>query len=234
VKNCFAPLVSTVFPRQGFGGGRYAGHRAGAPGSRDMPKMVLWKWLLLLASLLPGLSLRAEVVVSTDEETGLRKWHLMEGGFEVELVQRLPDQTRGFFLARGFSGDVVGDIATSCIFQTIIRNRDGEGGGKAITVDLTQWRVHTGGKEQGIRLKEPWIASWPESSVGQASRLAFRWALFPTWQEFLPGDYNWGMTAFGVKPGSVFDLDLVWRTDGRAHRARINSIECPPDLERRR
>jgi hypothetical protein len=189
---------------------------------------------LLLLWCVSGMPLAAEVVHSADQDTGLRKWQLLEGNLEVELVQRLPDQTRAFFMARGFSAAIAGEIAVSCVFQTIIRNSGGPDGGVTIGIDLAQWRVLHAGGEQGVRLKEPWMASWPESTVGKASRLAFQWALFPTQQEFLADDYNWGMTAFGLAPGTVFDLDLAWQVDGKAHSARIEAIECAPDVERLR
>jgi hypothetical protein len=197
-----------------------------------MNLMQVWKLLLLLPALMPGMLPAAEVVHSTDEETGLRKWHFVEGTLEVELVQRLPDQTRGFFMARGFPAAIANEIAVSCIFQTIIRNTGGQAAGSTVSVDLAQWHILHKDGEQAIRLKEPWIASWPESAVGEASRLAFQWALFPTRQEFLADDYNWGMTAFGLPPGAVFDLDLVWQEDGKVHTARIAAIECAPDVER--
>ncbi len=186
-------------------------------------------FLLLFLGCTP---LAAEVVRSADEETGLRKWHLAEGKLEVELVQRLPDQTRGFFMARGFSPVIADEIAVSCVFQTIIRNTGSQADAVAISIDLAQWRVIRGDREQGIRLKEPWIASWPETAVSEASRLAFQWALFPTQQEFLADDYNWGMTAFGLPPGAVFDLDLVWQENGKVRTTRITAIECAPDVER--
>jgi len=188
--------------------------------------------LLLLPVFLPGMLYAAEVVHSANDETGLRKWHLVEGNLEVELVQRLPDQTRGFFMARGFSAAIADEIAASCIFQTIIRNTGSQADGGTVGVDLAQWRVIHAAGEQGIRLKQPWLASWPDTAVSKASRLAFQWALFPTRQEFLVDDYNWGMTAFGLPPGAVFDLDLVWQENGAAHTARIVAIECAPDVER--
>lgn len=196
-------------------------------------KQVLFRLLLpLLPALLLGMPSAAEVIRSANEVSGLRSWRLVEGDMEIELVQRLPDQTRGFFLARGFSAAIADDIAGSCIFQTIIRNTGARADGGSISVDLAQWRVSHAGGKQGIRLKEPWIASWPEGAVSQAARLAFQWATFPTRQEFMTDDYNWGMTAFGLPPGAVFDLDLVWQQDGKVQTARISAVECAPDVER--
>jgi hypothetical protein len=185
-------------------------------------------WFLLL---LPSLA-TAAVVHSADGETGLLKWKFTAGVLEIELVQRLPDQTRGFFLARGFSGEVADEIATRCVFQTIVRNRGKSPDGEPVAIDLGQWRMVHDGARGGILLKEAWMDSWPEARVSQASRLAFRWATFPTVQEFLPGDYNWGMTAYGLPPGAVFDLNVVWLQAGQVHDDWIRGIECPADVER--
>jgi hypothetical protein len=166
-----------------------------------------------------------------DGETGLAKWRFTSGEVEIELIQRLPDQTRGFFEARQFPAAVADEIARNCIFQTIIRNPGTSGAGGPLAVDLATWRVSHDGVEGGVKLKEPWLASWPGTAVGQAARLAFQWALFPTRQEFLPGDYNWGMTAYGLSPGSMFDLLVVWQHGGLTGSGWIRGIECAPDVE---
>jgi hypothetical protein len=187
--------------------------------------------VVALCALMPLLA-AAAAVRSVDEVTGLVKWHFSAGDLEIELIQRLPDQTRAFFLARGFSSEVADEIATRCVFQTIVRNRGDAGSGKPIAIDLGQWRMLHDGTRAGIRLKEDWIASWPQDRVSQASRLAFRWATFPTVQEFLPGDYNWGMTAYGLPPGAVFDLNMVWEQGGQVQSDWIRGLECPADVDR--
>jgi len=174
----------------------------------------------------------AEVVRSTDGKTGLAKWKFTADDVEIELIQRLPDQTRGFFQARNFPTAVADEIAMNCIFQTIIRNREASDAGRPVAVDLETWRIRREGTEGGMKLKAPWLASWPEAAVGQAARLAFQWAMFPTRQEFQPGDYNWGMTAYGLSPGSAFDLLVVWQRDGLTDSGWIRDIECAPDVEK--
>jgi hypothetical protein len=174
----------------------------------------------------------ADVVRSVDTETGLAKWHFTAGDVEIALIQRLPDQTRGFFQARNFPTAVADEIASNCIFQTIIRNKGTSDGGSSIAVNLATWRIGQDGTEGGMKLKEPWLASWPEAAVDQTARLAFKWAMFPTRQEFLPGDYNWGMTAYGLPPGSVFDLQVVWRNRGITDTGWIRGIACAPDVDK--
>jgi hypothetical protein len=174
----------------------------------------------------------ADVVRSSDGGTGLAKWSFTAGDVEIELIQRLPDQTRGFFQARNFPTAVAEEIAKNCIFQTIIRNKGTSGARSLVAVDLTTWRIRHDGMAQGLKLKEPWLDSWSEAGVGQAARLAFQWAMFPTRQEFMPGDYNWGMTAYGLSPGSVFDLLVVWQHHGVTDSGWIRGIECAPDVEK--
>jgi hypothetical protein len=188
-------------------------------------------WLLLAVMMrLPVAA--AGVMRSADGETGLAKWSFIAGDVEIDLIQRLPDQTRGFFQARKFPAAVADEIARNCIFQTIIRNKGIPGAGNPLSVNLATWRIRHDGTEGGVKLKEPWLASWSGGAVGQAARLAFQWAMFPTRQEFLPGDYNWGMTAYGLSPGTAFDLLVVWRSGGLADSGWIRGIECAPDVEK--
>jgi hypothetical protein len=186
--------------------------------------------LLAIMSALPVVA--ADVVQSRDGKTGLAKWRFTAGDVEIELIQRLPDQTRAFFQARHFPADVADEIANNCIFQTIIRNTGAAGTGAPLAVDLAAWRIRHDGTEGGLKLKDAWLDAWPAATVGQAARLAFQWAMFPTRQEFLPGDYNWGMTAYGLPPGTIFDLLAAWRHGGSEDSGWIRGIECTPDVEK--
>lgn len=170
----------------------------------------------------------AELRISVDEETNLTGWKLLDAGLELELIQRLPDQTQGFFQARGFSKEIASEIASSCVLQTIARNVSTKTSDDAISISLSDWRVGVEGKIKTIKLKETWDAQWSKDQITMASRLAFRWSTFPTQQTFEPGgDYNWGMTSFALPPGTVFDLHIFW-TQGNQQKDRwINSIRCP-------
>ena len=53
--------------------------------------------------MLMGGQVSAMVTTSIDPETQLQSWTLQEGAFSLQLIQRLPDQTRAFYMARGFS-----------------------------------------------------------------------------------------------------------------------------------
>ena len=169
----------------------------------------------------------AGVRADRDEETGLLSWTWSEQGISVELVQRLPDQTRAFFLARGFGAQDADLIGRACVFQTIFRN-DGD---RPVAYDLGQWGVHHGTERLALRTRESWDREWGERGVDQAARIAFRWSLLPTVQRFEPGDYNWGMTSFGLPPGERFDLSLVVDSDGNRLEAEVPGVVCAPDIE---
>jgi len=59
---------------------------------------------LCIALSLPG-SLAAEVITGEEAGTGRLTWEWQEAGVSFQLLQLLPDQTRAFYLGRGFSGD---------------------------------------------------------------------------------------------------------------------------------
>ena len=174
----------------------------------------------------------AEVQRSANEENGLEKWHFIDSDIEIELVQRLPDQTRALFMNHAFSREVIEQLALSCMFQTIVRNTGKSGAGQMIAIDLTQWRMQHTGKTGSILLKEPLLASWSDEDADAAAKLVIRWGMFPTQQEYLPGDYNWGLTAYGIPPGSTFDLAVTWQEGTVQHSGKIKDIVCAPDVDK--
>ena len=180
---------------------------------------------LVLGSSLLASPISAELERGRDPDTGLLSWTWRHRGVSVQLVQRLPDQTRAFFLARGFNAEAADLIARACVFQTIFRN-DGE---RPVTYDLGEWTVHHQGEELGLRTREVWDREWQAQGIDQPARIAFRWSLLPTVQRFEPGDYNWGMTSFGMAPGERFDLSLRTVVDGQAIVDTISAVICAPD-----
>jgi hypothetical protein len=91
--------------------------------------------------------------------------------------------------------------------------------------------MHHDGKTGPIMQKEALLASWSDEDADPAARLVIRWGMFPTQQEYLPGDYNWGLTAYGIPPGSQFDLEVTWQQGGVPHRGEIKDIVCAPDVD---
>jgi hypothetical protein len=188
--------------------------------------------LLYAAATLAAAWVNAAVVSGVNEDNGLKSWKFTDGDIEIELIQRLPDQTRALFMKHEFSREVIEELATSCMFQTIIRNNGQSGTGQPVAIDLTQWRMRHAGKVTGIALKESWLDKWTEQQASHAAKLVVRWGMFPTQQEYLPGDYNWGLTAYGIPPGSIFDLEVFWKAGESVRSGRIDGLQCAPDVDK--
>ncbi len=187
--------------------------------------------------LLPAVLLLAGAAVMADPpvhrgvvaETGLRYWEWDGEGVLFRLTQRLPDQTRAYFMARGFAPDQADRIARRCVFQSMFKNT-AVAGAPSVTIDLADWRVRHAGRESRLLTREQWRQNFPGSALPKAAAIALEWSLLPTQQEYAPGDYNWGMSSYGLAPGTVFDLAFSWIREGRRLQGRLNGVECAADI----
>jgi len=149
-------------------------------------------------------------------------------GLKFELAALSQDQVRAFFLARGFAAQQVEQIVeTACLHRSAIGSAFTIAEAPEVRVALTEWQVAAAGKEpHSPKVREDWETVWKRPDIPEDAATAFYWALFPTDQTFKPTDYNWGFLTFGLPPGTVFDLRIVWRTDGTAHRTTIEGLQC--------
>lgn len=181
-------------------------------------------WLCLAATA------HAEVTSGVDPEAGLPFWEWRDSSVSLRLVQRQPDQTRAFFMARGFSREAVERIARRCVFQTVFRNVSAGTRASAVDYDLRDWTVRGADTpDAGMLTREYWAEQWAELDIAQSARIAFEWALFPTAQTYHPGDYNWGMSVFDLAPGAVFDVTVRWRQGSESRSATLEGMRCAPD-----
>ncbi|RTZ80088.1 MAG: hypothetical protein DSZ01_02670 [Gammaproteobacteria bacterium] len=180
--------------------------------------------VLILSLPRPEIS-RAAVTVEVGKETGLKTWEWRENGVSLRLVQRLPDQTRAYLLARGFDNASADLVARNCLFGSMFRND----GSQPLDFDLDRWEVLHQGKAMHMMTRERWKERLVKAGVSKAGRIAFNWSLMPTRQHFEPGDYNWGMTSYGLPPGSRFDLKLKLNLGGKPLEALIEGLECAPE-----
>ena len=171
----------------------------------------------------------AQLSSGADPATGLRHWHWEEAGIAFRLTQRLPDQTRAFFGARGFDESARERIALACVFQSEFQNTAGQDA-PPVAYDLTDWRVHTDAGTRPPLVRETWQTIWADYDLPEAATIAFEWSLLPTRQRYESQDYNWGMTAYGLPPGTEFDLEFSWSRGEKTYTRRIDGIQCPPDI----
>lgn len=172
----------------------------------------------------------ATVTTGKDPQARLPFWQVEDKGMRLRLVQRLPDMFRGFFLGRGFNVRMTEVLVRECAFQTVFKNTSNTGSPSPLRYDLDKWVVHYQGKKLRMKTREHWKRRLAKSTASAAAKTALHWALYPTVQQYQPGDYNWGISLFGLRPGKRFDLEIVWQQYGKKHRALIKNMQCGPDI----
>ena len=192
--------------------------------------MYATKITLFFLGLLIFSACRADITTGVDESAKLPYWEWRDINFELRLIQRLPDQSRAFFMGRKFSKDNAELIAQNCIFQTIFKNKSDEKYPAMIDYNLNDWKIISDGKARAIKTRESWLQELKSKNVSQSSLIALEWGLLPTKQKYISGDYNWGMISFGLPPESHFDLNIKILVNGQPVNAIIPAIECAPDL----
>jgi hypothetical protein len=185
----------------------------------------------ILLILMPSLAFTVTFATGIDEQADLPYWQIEDEGMSLRLVQRMPDQSRAFFMARGFSPEQVEQVAGRCVFQTVFRNVSHTTAPSPLHYRQHDWRAHRAGEPSAtIMTRKHWNALWQEQDAAPAARIAFQWALLPPEQTYEPGDYNWGMTMIDLPPGSRFDLTVVWEQFGEARTTTIEDLQCAVDL----
>jgi hypothetical protein len=161
----------------------------------------------------------------TDADTGLDAWEWSGEGIKLQQIQRIPDQTRAFFLGRGFTREEAEHIASACVFQSVFYNQ----GEQPVTLDLAEWQVRAGNEIKPLKLTADWQQEWAARDSSQEARIAFQWSLFPNLQEFAPGDWNMGMVTYPVAHGDSLDLLVVWHSGETRHEAWLPGLRCAED-----
>ncbi len=181
--------------------------------------------LFLVMLFIPLQQAIAGLSVEVGERTGLRTWLWTHEGISLRLVQRLPDQTRAYLQGRGFPTALADELATSCFFGSMFRND----GTLPMNFDLTKWKVVQKDHATSMRVREYWKQKLQDQPLPKAAKIALNWSLMPTRQHFEPGDYNWGMTVYGLSPGEHFDLHLQIQLQGEVLQAVLPDLQCAPE-----
>jgi len=175
-----------------------------------------------------SLPLSAEITVNRHQQTasGLQGWVLEDQKIEIQLNPLKQDQVRGFYLARGFSAEVVEQIAASCVFQAVMTNISEPA--LEVSIDLSDWRVQEDTQLSRLTSKDEWLQRWTEQGASDAAKVAFRWATFPWQQEMQQtGDYGWGMILLGEGRESTFNMAVRWRVQGEIFSEMLEGLRCP-------
>ncbi|MCP5276740.1 MAG: hypothetical protein H6935_00050 [Thiobacillus sp.] len=182
--------------------------------------LILTLWVTSLA---PALAHAAQEQ-RTDPDTGAATWETRAHGATLRLTQILPDQARAFYINRGFSAKDVEPYATACVFMTVLRNDAAPG---ALGFRLEDWRVRVAGELRSPPSMEHWMGLWATRGLPEPPRIAFRWAQFPVEQEYEVGEWNQGMLATGLPPGTAFDLVARWQVEDKIFEGVLTDVRCP-------
>ena len=191
---------------------------------------LITKLLTFISGILIAAICLAGITSGIDESAKLPYWEWRNDDISLRLIQRLPDQSRAFFMGRKFSKENAELIAQSCMFQTIFKNSSNEKQSIIIEYNLNDWQIVNKNTNKRLKTREVWLEEWKTKNISQSSMIAFEWALLPTKQQYKYGDYNWGMTSFGLPPGSHFDLNIKILRNNQPVRITIPAIECAPDV----
>lgn len=172
------------------------------------------KFLGILA-FLPGTLLAAEL--------GPTSWEQRSGGAFLQLSQITPDQSRAFFLNRGFTREAVEAYAAACVFMVIVRN---ETSASTVFYRLAEWRARQAGESRALKQRKDWLVLWEQKGLPEAARIAFEWSQLPDEQSFERGDWNQGMASIGLPHGGTFDLEYQWHVAGQIHHGTLKGVRC--------
>ncbi len=202
--------------------------RVDSPNRRSSSTAPAWAAALMVLALVSAATATAQQAADESPRPGgppVTVWR--GGGLSVELAPLLIAPAAAFFLNRGFAHDDAVELArTGCVFRSSIGHAETEPGAAPIEIDLRAWRVRSGGAWRSYKTKKRWLAGFERKGLSKQARIALRWALFPTRQTYRANDFNWGIHAFGLPPGSAFDLEVRWRYGGAEHSHVLTGLKC--------
>jgi len=104
----------------------------------------------------------AEVKIHKNEVSGLLTWTSEDKGFQIELIQLLPDFIRAIYAKHNFPSDEVERAASYCMFGTILKNTSQQ----HLSYRVENWRYRTkDGIEHAVKTKTQWLNEWRKSGI---------------------------------------------------------------------
>lgn len=172
---------------------------------------------------LPGFSGAAQSA-QVNSVTGAVTWEVDAHGVHFSLTQILPEQAKAFYVNRGFTLKQIEAYTTSCVYMTVLRN---DSAPDVIHFISKSWPVLVNGKSHALVPVDKWVQRLSKKNTKKSALIAFRWAQFPTEQEYEPGgDWNQGMLSFGLPPGSQFDVIARWDSKGKVYETKLQGVKC--------
>jgi hypothetical protein len=150
-----------------------------------------------------------------------------DADLHLELRPFSISTAEAFLQGRGFTPEQATAIAKSaCIHKLEIHNKAASNDKPAITANLNHWSVRSVAGVHPPITRDKWHDRLNRDNLSKPARIAFGWALFPTEQIFWPGDYNWGLIAFGLKTKTQFTLEIKWQVGQKNREKIIKNLRC--------
>ena len=181
--------------------------------------------IFCLASVVLFPAYAAEVSIHKNETTGLLTWTAEDNGFQIELIQLLPDFIRAIYSKHNFPDAEVERAAGYCVFGTILKNTSEQ----QMSYRVKDWRYRaknddgTYGKALPVKTKTQWLEEWRRAGI------KFSWTLLPDEGEFAVGDWQQGFTTVELPREAEFDLIYRWQLDGVEHEGVLQGLRCAPE-----
>ena len=181
--------------------------------------------IFCLASVVLFPAYAAEVSIHKNETTGLLTWTAEDNGFQIELIQLLPDFIRAIYSKHNFPDAEVERAAGYCVFGTILKNTSEQ----HMSYRVKDWRYRaknddgTYGKALPVKTKTQWLEEWRRAGI------KFSWTLLPDEGEFAVGDWQQGFTTVELPREAEFDLIYRWQLDGVEHEGVLQGLRCAPE-----
>ena len=178
---------------------------------------------LVSAALFPVYA--AQVSIHKNETTGLLTWTAEDNGFQIELIQLLPDFIRAIYKKHNFPDVEVERAAGYCVFGTILKNTSNQ----YMSYRVKDWRYRakaddgTYEKALPVKTKTQWLQEWRKAGI------TFSWTLLPDEGEFAVGDWQQGFTTVKLPREAEFDLIYRWQLDGVEHEGVLDGLKCAPE-----
>jgi hypothetical protein len=165
-------------------------------------------------------SLAAKITTQQNEASGLYSWVAESDGFSIELIQLLPDFIRAIYMSHDFPAAEVEDIASYCVFGTVIKNTSGQ----ELDYDVADWYyTDSNGNKHSLKTKSNWIEQWQKAGV------AFSWTLLPDKGTFYEGDWQQGFTTVKLPRESAFTLTYKWSINDTEYTDIFEGLRCAPE-----
>ena len=162
----------------------------------------------------------ANISAQKNEDSGLYSWVAESEGFSIELIQLLPDFIRAIYMSHNFPDAEVDEIASYCVFGTIIKNTSEQ----QMDYDVASWYyTDKRGKNHPVKTKTQWLQQWRKAGV------TFSWTLLPDKGTFYQGDWQQGFTTIKLPRDSEFSLTYKWSLNGTEHTDIFEGLRCAPE-----